>query len=131
MKHLDGAPLPAIREEPEERAWEERIGDLLREADRGAVPGALRLVLRGGTAAKIGHGLNRPSKDIDGDMTGPGDGWALLCEAAQSAGLTALAKPERRRAQKGRLVLSEPGSTGIDRSGTRPQRTSRPARNAK
>ena len=108
MKHLGGAPLPAIAEEPEERAWEERIGDLLREVNRSQAPSAGRLILRGGTAAKIGHGLTRPSRDIDADVIGPADVWAILREGAHRAGLTALAKPDRRRTQKGQLVLSDP-----------------------
>ena len=116
MKHLDGAPLPAIAEEPEERAWEERIGDLLREVNRRPAPGPGRLILRGGTAAKIGHGLTRPSRDIDADVIGPADVWSFLSEGAHRAGLTALAKPERGRTQKGQLILSDPrtGTTAVE-----------------
>ena len=109
MKHIERAPLPEIREDHDERAWTERIADLLREIDRVLVGQRGRLILRGGTAAKLGHGLQRPSKDIGADMAGELDVWKTLQQGAAQAGMIALTKPDRRRRLKGALVLTDPG----------------------
>ena len=108
MKHLEVAPLPPIDAGPDEDAWQERIADVLRELDGGRVRSAPRIILRGGTAARLGHGLTRPSRDIDADLTEPLDVWALLHAAAARAGLAALAEPRRGRGQKGQLTLTDP-----------------------
>ena len=109
MKHLEGSPLPPISASPDDEAWQERIGDLLRELDKARARSTPRVILRGGTAAKLGHGLTRPSLDIDVDLTEPIDLWALLTEAATRAEIVAIAKPNRGHTQKGELVLTDPG----------------------
>lgn len=115
MKHLERAPLPEIWEDPDERVWTERIADLLRETDRALARQPARLILRRGTAAKLGHGLPRPSKDIDADIAGELDVWETLHKGAEQAGMIALAQPDRRRMLKGALVLTDPevGSTTV------------------
>ena len=50
----DAAPLPEVFQHPEERAWEQRLGDVLREATRAARKGGTHFVLRGGTAGRLG-----------------------------------------------------------------------------
>lgn len=109
MKYLEGSPLPPISASPDDEAWQERIGDLLRELDKARARSTPRVILRGGTAAKLGHGLTRPSLDIDVDLTEPIDLWALLTEAATRAEIVAIAKPNRGHTQKGELVLTDPG----------------------
>ena len=115
MKHHERAPLPEIREDHDEQAWTERIADLLREIDRALTGQRGRLILRGGTAAKLGHGLPRPSRDIDADIAGELDVWETFQQGAAQAGMIALAKPDRKRRLKGALVLTDPevGSTTV------------------
>ena len=108
MKHLASAPLPAIAATGDEETWERRIGDMLTRLDDADQRKQPRIILRGGTAARLGHGLSRPSADIDADATEALDIWALLTQAAQRAGLIAMATPARRSTTKGRLTLSDP-----------------------
>lgn len=116
MKHLAAAPLPAIREKPEERAWTEKIAELLRALHRVAGADAPKIVLQGGTAARLGHGLSRPSNDIDLDLSAPIDAWNLLDRAASEIGCTSLIETHRKRQSKGKITLSDPhmGSTVIE-----------------
>ena len=111
VKHLASAPLPTIAATPDEDAWDEHVGDLLRQLDSPLERETPRIILRGGTAARLGHGLGRPSRDIDADMTEGLDIWALLEDAATRAGMIALAQPARRHRLKGRLMLAHPAMT--------------------
>jgi len=103
---------PPIREEPEEEATAFLVAQMMRAlADRQqSEPTWPRVVMRGGTAAKLAYGLTRPSKDIDIDIVGSPDGldiWSLIEEAAEHAGLVALATRHRRSHLKGTLQLSD------------------------
>ena len=113
---LSTAPLPSVREEPDEIAWEQRIEDLLREANRVASEQNTTIVLKGGTAGKLGYGLTRPSRDIDIDVVGDVDAWEILKDAGHRTGLTMMAEPERQRPMKGRLVVNDAtiGTTVIE-----------------
>ena len=101
IEHLQSAPLPEIDAEPAQRIWEERIGDLLREVRHEG------FILRGGTAARLGHGLTRPSQDIDADLTQPRAVWSMLENGASRAGMIAVGQPEGKSALKGRLMLTD------------------------
>ena len=111
----DSAPLPPIAQKPQEQAWEERLADLLREVTRTEGERDAVLVLRDGTAARLGHALTRPSRDIDADIVGHCDVWTVFAQAAERAGMTAIAEPEPGHALKGKLTLNDPwiGTTAI------------------
>ncbi len=111
----DSAPLPPIAPKPQEQAWEERLADLLREVARTERERDAMLVLRGGTAGRLGHGLTRPSRDIDADIVGDCNVWNVFAQAAERAGMTAIAEAEPGHALKGKLTLNDPriGTTAI------------------
>ena len=104
----DSVPLVPIAPKPQEQAWEERLADLLREVARTESERDAVLVLRDGTAARLGHALTCPSRDIDADIVGHCDVWTVLAQAAEQAGMTASAEPEPGHALKGKLALSDP-----------------------
>ena len=101
IEHLQSAPLPEIDAEPSERIWEERVGDVLRELRHEG------FILRGGTAVRLGHGLTRPSQDIDADLTQPRDVWSMLENGASRAGMIAVGRPEGKSTLKGQLMLTD------------------------
>lgn len=110
--------LPRIQDDAQGQTWNEHLADLMREVTRTLRTTQNRIVLRGGTAAKMGHDLPRPSRDLDIDVVGDVDVWEELRDAAKTLGITTLAKPERRSTQKGELMLSHPEAgtitVGID-----------------
>ena len=112
----DAAPLPEVFQHPEERAWEQRLGDVLREATRTARQSGTHFVFRDGTAERLGHGIARPARDIDVDVTGEGDPWERLAAAARQAGLQAMAEPSAKHRLKGTLTLADDaiGTTRIE-----------------
>ena len=103
----DRTALPAIADEPEEELATALIEQLMRRATANLHHTDNRIVLRGGTAAKIGFGLTRPSNDMDIDLLGDLDPWRTLQDAAEQTGLVALAEPARRRTLKGQLKLTD------------------------
>lgn len=105
--------LPPVAETPGQRLSTELVADLMRQVARTLRDTSKRIVMRGGTAAKIGHGLPRPSSDIDIDVVGDLDPWSTLQEAADQSGLIALTEPQRRRALKGALLLTDPRSGAV------------------
>jgi len=115
MRHLEHAPLPAFPDTPYNRDWTRRLADLLAATHRILAPRSQHLVLRGGTAARIGWDLSRPSYDIDADLVGPFDPWTTLQDAGATVALQVLAHPDRRRQLKGTLILNDDrlGSTTI------------------
>ena len=54
---------------------------MLRCLDRAEGREQSRIILHGGTAARLGHGRTRASADIDADATETLDVWELLSEA--------------------------------------------------
>ena len=66
--------------------------------------------------AQLGHGIARPSRDIDVDVTGDGDPWERLAAAARQAGLHAMAEPSAKHRLKGTLTLADDaiGTTRIE-----------------
>ncbi len=107
LPHL--APLPAVREQPEQQLATDLVASVMREVNRSLHSTDHRIVMRGGTAAKIGYGLTRPSQDIDIDIVGDVDIWTTLRQAAEDLNITAIAEPRRRHALKGTItILSEP-----------------------
>ena len=107
-EHLQIAPLPAVPPRQDDYHWEPRIEEMLsvlRDLASDTV-----VVLKGGTAARLGHGLSRPSQDIDVDTTSPADTWRLLGEAANATDLLAICEPRRRSSLKGILTLVDPRS---------------------
>ena len=105
-------PLPEIEASPEEEVTTELVARVMRAlAEQGgeSAPSTI-IVMRGGTAAKLAYGLTRPSKDIDLDIVGgrrDRDIWSLIEEAAEHAGLLAIAERDRKSRLKGRLQLSD------------------------
>ena len=99
--------LPPIGETAEDELATELVAQVMRQMSQSLRGTKNRIVMRGGTAAKIGYGLPRPSRDIDIDLVGDEDPWTTLQQAAQQTGLTALAQPDRRRALKGALLLTD------------------------
>ena len=108
--------MPEILSTTEEEATADLVGRVMRVlADQGDQRDApIIAVMRGGTAAKLAYGLTRPSKDIGLDIvTGTGAAhvsgnvWQLIEEAAERAGLLAMAEPDRGSRSKGKLQLSD------------------------
>ena len=110
------ARLATVAHTPDEAAWEQQLENLLRAANEIAIERGARMVLKGGTAARIGYGLTRPSRDIDLDIVGDIDTWSVLVEAGDRAGLIVTAEPQRHRPMKGFLVIHHPdiGSTSLE-----------------
>ena len=105
-------PVPEIPSTAKEEATADLIGRVMRVlADQGDQRDAPFIaVMRGGTAAKLAYGLTRPSKDINLDIvsgTGTINVWQLIEEAAERAGLLAMAEPDRGSRSKGKLQLSD------------------------
>ena len=108
--------MATVAHTPDEAAWEQQLENLLRAANEIAIERGARMVLKGGTAARIGYGLTRPSRDIDLDIVGDIDTWSVLVEAGDRAGLIVTAEPQRHRPMKGFLVIHHPdiGSTSLE-----------------
>lgn len=116
LPHL--TPLPPVRELPEQQLATDLVASVMRQVNRSLRDTEHRIIMRGGTAAKIGHGLSRPSQDIDVDVVGDVDIWATLRQAAEDLGIIAIAEPHRRHALKGAITIHSdqfgPLSSAID-----------------